>query len=464
MPADHRTAAGATCAGINDPQSAWAPYRPDAQRPWDLRRAGHLLRRAGFGAGWPQLQRALADGPQRTIDRLFQPESELEAFNRAYDEHEAAEIDPDSASADALRQWWLRRMMLTPQPLLEKMTLFWHNHFAVSAARTGNGRLVARHVQLLRSHALGRVQGLLEAVARDPAALLSVGAAGNPKSRPNENFARTFFEDYTLGPGVASAEDVRQAARAWTGAFVLRRQYQERPAEHESGPKRILGRTGDFQGDDVVRLALARPETARRLVRKLYRWLVSEIDEPEDALLAPLAELLAEQYDVSQVTQAILRSNLFFSPAAYRRRVKSPIEFALGIILGLEGTVPTNRLAADLADLGQRLGDPPTSAGWEGGRAWLNPATLLARNNLALALVSGSGPYGEKLDLAAGVKRHGGSGPEATAGFLADLFLQGDVPAGVRPLVRQATGARTTPEGLRQAAHLVLALPEFQLA
>ena len=106
----------------------WAPYEPDAGRPWNLRLAGHLYRRAGFGATWGQLQQALADGPQRTVDRLLRPEADTDAFNQGFDEYDAAAAR--SGSADGLRAWWLRRMIHTPHPLLEKMTLFWHHHFA----------------------------------------------------------------------------------------------------------------------------------------------------------------------------------------------------------------------------------------------------------------------------------------------------------------------------------------------
>jgi len=451
-----------------DPDWAWAPYQPDDRRPWDLRRAGHLYRRAAFGAAWDQLQQALSDGPQRTVDRLLRPAADLAAFNQTYDDYEAAATG--SGSADALRAWWLRRMIHTPHPLLEKITLFWHGHFAVSDAKVKSALLMRDYLRLLRSHALGRFEPLLNAVSRDPAMLLGLDSQANRKALPNENYARALLEHFSLGPGHYREEDVREAARALTGWFVLQGRLRYIAREHDSGMKKILGQEGDFQSEDVVRIVLAQPATPRLLVRKLYRWLISETDEPGDPLIAPLAESLAKDYDVAKLVETILRSNLFFSPAAYRQRIKGPVEFALGIVKGLEGTVSTTQLGQDLAALGQSLYFPPTVNGWPGGRHWINPSTVLGRSNLALALVAGSEPYGDKLNPLAVAKKHGHSAPESAAGFLLDLFLQGDVGPNVRETLLEMAGRPTVPPGgdpsqwLRQLTHAVLTLPEFQLA
>jgi uncharacterized protein (DUF1800 family) len=391
-----------------DADWAWAPYEPDARRPWNLRWAGHLYRRAGFGATWDQLQQALKKGPQRTIDTLLRPEADLAAFNRTYEEFERAA----AGSIESLRAWWLRRMIVTPHPLLEKMTLFWHSHFALSSARVGNPLLMQRHVQLLRGHALGRFEPLLEAVARDPATLTWLDANANRKARPDEQYARALLEAFTLG----------------------------------------------------------QPATAQSLVGKLYRWLVSETDAPGQGLIAPLAESFAKDYDVQKLVEKILRSNWFFSPAAYRQRIKSPVEFALGIVRPLEELVPTVHLGRDLAALGQNLYQPPSSQGWPGGRMWINKATVLGRANLALALLAGSGPYGDKIDPAAVARRHSFLTPPAAGRFLLDLFLQGDVePKVAEGLLATAAEPPASAEGdasrrLRLLAHGAVTLPEFQLA
>ncbi|OHE79627.1 MAG: hypothetical protein A2107_15450, partial [Verrucomicrobia bacterium GWF2_62_7] len=330
-----------------DPASAWARYEPDARRPWNLALVGHLYRRAAFGATWDQLQRALADGPQRTIDGLLRPRADVAAFNRQYDEYETPPNDENSSSE--LRAWWLQRMIRTPHPLLEKMTLFWHGHFAVNAAKVNSARATQRHLQLLRSHALGSFRAMLLGIVRDAAMFLSLDAKANRKAFPNEDFARWLMETFTLGPGRCSDRDVREAARAFSGWFVLQNELRFIERERDPETKRILGQEGRFTSDDVARILLEQPATAQMIVRKLYRWLISETAEPDARLIAPLGESFAKNHDVLQLVETMLRSNIFFSAAAYRQRMKSPVEFSLGIIKGLEEAVPTPPLAEALA-------------------------------------------------------------------------------------------------------------------
>jgi uncharacterized protein (DUF1800 family) len=450
---------------LTDPGWAWAAYQPDAQRPWNLAQAGHLYRRAAFGASWDQLQQALAGGPQRTIDKLLRPQADTAAFNRAYDEYETS-----AGSVDALRAWWLRRIIQTPHPLLEKMTLFWHSHFATSATEVNNTRLMQQHVQLLRSQALNSFRALLKAISRDPAMLIWLGADANRKAAPNENFARALMEAFTLGPGHYTEKDVQEAARAFTGWYVLRGRLRYIAGEHDGNVKDILGQKGKFMGDDVLRIVLEQPATARMLVRKLYRWLICETEEPDETLVAPLVESFAKDYDVFKLVETILRSNLFSSTVAYRRRIKCPVEFAVGVVRGLEGVVSTTQLGQDLADLGQDLYRPPTVKGWTGGQRWINSATLVGRHNLAVALLRGSGPYGDKLNPWAIAKKYGCPTPESTAPLLLDLFLQGDLDPEVHDAVLKTAQASASvggddPEGtVRRFAHTVVTLSEFQLA
>jgi uncharacterized protein (DUF1800 family) len=454
-----------TAAKLADPKWAWAAYQPDAQRPWDLAQAGHLYRRAAFGASWDQLQQALADGPQRTIDNLLRPQADTAAFNRAYDDYETS-----AGSVDALRAWWLRRIIQTPHPLLEKMTLFWHNHFATSAAEVNNVRLMRQHVQLLRGQALSSFRALLKGISRDPAVLIWLGADANRKAVPNENFTRALMETFTLGPAHYTQEDVREAARAFTGWYVLRGRLRYIPREHDGDVKHILGQKGKFTGDDVVRIVFEQPATARMLVRKLYRWLICETKEPDARLISPLAESFAKDDDVLKLVERMLRSNLFFSAAAYRRRVKCPVEFAVGIVRSLEGVVSTTQLGQDLADLGQNLYRPPTVKGWIGGRHWINSATLVGRHNLAAALLRGSGPYDKKLNPWAIAKKHGCSTLGSAARLLLDLFLQGDLDPDVcdavlRTVQGSGGAGNNDPEGtVRRFAHTVVTLSEFHLA
>jgi len=446
---------------LTDPRWAWAAYEPDADRPWNLARAGHLYRRAAFGASWDQLQQALADGPQRTIDMLLQPQGDIAGFNRTYDEYEVA-----TGSVDQLRAWWLRRMIQTPHPLQEKMTLFWHGYFATNAEKVKNTQLMQQHVRLLRSQALGSFRILLEGISQDPAVLIWLDAEANRKAQPSEYLARVLMKTFTLGPNHCTEDDIRDASRAFTGWFVLRSKLRYIPREHDDGEKQILGQQGNFARDDVTRIILEQPATSRRLVHKLYRWLISETEQPDEALISPLAESFAKDYDVQKLVETMLRSNLFFSAAAYRRRIKSPAEFAIGIVKALEETVSTTQLANDLADLGQNLYNPPTVKGWAGGQHWINSTAIVARQNLASALLQGSGPYDNKLNPWAVAQKHGCATGESARGFLLDLFLQGDLNSDVYITLPNTPREQDNDLGgrIRSLAYAIVTLPEFHLA
>ena len=444
---------------LRDPSWAWAEYEPNDDQPWNLAQAGHLYRRAAFGASWEQLQQALSDGPQRTIDKLLKPQSEAVEFNRTYDEYEVT-----TSSVDQLRAWWLRRMIQTPHPLLEKMTLFWHSHFATDAAKVKSDRLMRQQIQFLRSQALGSFRILLQGISQDPAMLLWLGAEANRKARPNENLARAIMENFTLGPDHCTKDDIGDAARAFTGWFVLRSKLRYIPREHDSNEKQILGQKGTFTRNDVLRIILEQPATSRRLVRKVYRWLISETELPDEALITPIAESFAKDYDVLKLVETMLRSNLFFSKAAYRKRIKSPVEFSIGIVKALEGSISTTQLANDLADLGQNLYNPPTVKGWAGGKYWINSTAIVARQNLASALLLGSDPYGKKLNPWAVAQKHGCDTSESARRFLLDLFLQGDLDSDVYDSLSKTLRGQNVEELTRSLAYEIIALPEFHLA
>lgn len=443
---------------MSDPDWAWAAYEPDDERPWNLQRAGHLYRRAGFGASWGQLQGALSDGPQQTIDALLRPEGDVERFNQVHDEYEGS-----TGSADALRAWWLRRMIETPHPLQEKMTLFWHSYFATNAARVKSAALMHKQMQLLRGQALGSFRVLLEGILRDPAMLLWLGASANRKAQPNETLARAMMETFTVGEGGFAEEDVREAARAFTGWFVLRGRLRYIEREHDDGIKRILGQKGPLAGEDVVRILLEQSGTARTVVRRLYRSLISESGEPDAKLIEPLAESFAENYDILKLVETMLRSNLSFSNAAYRRRVKCPVEYAVGIVKAMEATVPTIPLAQDVAALGQNLYHPPTVKGWKGGRHWIDSATMVGRENLALALLGESKAYGGRLDPWAIAQKYGCTKIEDAKQFLVDLFVDGDLDDEVIG-TEDVGGAEGLKDGTRRFAQRIVTMPEFQLA
>ena len=449
----------------NDPAWAWAPFQPDAARPWDLRLAAHLYRRAAFGGTWPELQRALSEGPQATIDKLVHPAPEAAAFNRLYDDYENAAATSTGYGSQA---WWLRRMIESPQPLQEQVTLFWHNHFGISNVHVKGNASLCRHTHILRQHGLGSFEALLDAVLAQPAVWICLGVRDNGKRSLSDSSVRIVMEQYTLGPGHCSDSDVRAGARALTGWIVSQGELRFVPGEYDATPKRILDQEGDFDRKALVRILAKHPATGHWLAQQLVRWFISDTAKPSESLLAPLAKQLLGEGGTAQGVEMLLRSNLFFSAEAYRQKVRSPVELALGIIRPLEGRTGTVQLAADLAWLGQELYEPPTIKGWAGGLSWINPLTMLGRAKLAEALLAASGAYEGKLDPATVVSQHGHPAKDGGKQFLVDLYLQGDL--GPETLAALAAGASVTgatdarsADPRRIAAHLA-SLPEFQLA
>jgi uncharacterized protein (DUF1800 family) len=318
------------------------------------------------------------------------------------------------------------------------------------------------HVQTLRQHALGSYRVLMETMVVDPAALLNAGPERNSKMQPIEGFARLLLARYSVGTGQFSEEDVRAAARALTGWTVLRGRLRFLAHDHDDGSKTLLGQTGNWDAQDVVRIALDQPATARWMAGTLYRAFVSETDTPSDAVLEPLAALLRPDYQVQPVVETILRSNLFHSADVYRRRVKSPVEFAVGIVRGLTEEIATLPLGAAVAGLGQDLYNPPTVDGWAGGTHWLNPVTMLQRAKLAEALFSAQGPYAGQLDVAAAAAVWGHATPSATAEWLLQLYLQDDVTSETRAALLDSV-TDSSADSLRSCAASIVTLPEFQL-
>lgn len=440
-----------------DPASAWSPFEPSEAERWDLSRVAHLHRRGGFLASWDQLQRDLDDGPEASIDRLLAGEPEsldgtpTAEFDRLMD---ALARGPGTAGgAEGLQAVWLYRMILTPHPLRERLTLFWHDHFATSIDKVNDASLMRQQNDLLRRFADGSFAELLRAMARNPAMLVWLDATASKKERPNENYAREVMELFTLGRGHYTEQDIQEAARAFTGTFVVQGKYRHDPREFDPGEKTVLGQTGPFDGDDLASILLDQPSCARFLCRKLYGLLVNEVEDPSDDLIEPLAEAYrASGFNTRVPVEMILRSRVFFDERSRRRRVKSPVEFAVGTIRALEvlsPTVSTNELAASCVRMGQGLFAPPSVAGWDGGPNWINTTTTLARTNTVLGLMNDR----RRFDPDALVSRHDRS--DDPAGFYADLLVQDAMAPDVRDRINGSA---------REVATLILTSPEYQLS
>ena len=476
-----------------DPAEAWAAWAPSERDPWTRKWAAHLYRRAGFGASGQELAAAEKAGLAATLDLLLagRPNADDLLPTLADVGRVAAARDTDGTE---IRGWWVYCALQGGHPLREKMTLFWHNHFATSIFKVREAPLMVRQNALFREHALGKFGPLLRAVGRDGAMLIWLDSNSNVKGKPNENYAREVMELFSLGVGNYTEKDIREAARAFTGWHTDGTGFRFDADQHDTGPKTVLGKTGNWDGEGVATILLDQPATARFLVGKLYTYLVSEIAPPV-GLLEPLcAAFRKSEYDVAALVKTILASRLFFSDHAFRKKIKSPVEYVLGAARAVyrqydEDDVHYRPLAHQplvkwLGTMGQALFAPPNVKGWPGGRAWLTTATVLERDNFASALASGAlwVPPAETVGFAVSTDllpprafdparvadEEKVTTPEGVVRVLLDQF----VPGGVRPEAREkleAFVAADKPAGLdlarraREAAHAILTMPESQL-
>ncbi|HEV3386452.1 MAG TPA: DUF1800 domain-containing protein [Gemmata sp.] len=458
--------------------NTWEPYQPTADNPWDRKKVGHLYRRAGFGVTMAELEAGVNAGLEKTLELLLSGRTQSEEFTRTSEFMASERSMPPGAPQNRLSAWWLDRMLKTAHPLREKMTLFWHNHFATSNAKVRNARYILGQYQLMQKHALGSFHDMLIGMGTDTAMMIWLDTAGSTKGNPNENYARELMELFSLGIGHYTEKDIREAAKAFTGYEVKNDRATLNARQHDAGEKKVLGQTGKFMGEDIARICLEQPACPRFIVRKLYHFLISESDNPPAEVIDPLAENYRKwDFNTGKLVETMLRSNLFFSPASYRAKIKSPVEFAIGIVRGLEGSSGTLPLAEALEGLGQVVFAPPSVKGWDGGQAWLNAQTLLGRNNLALALTSTEDVrFGDRCDPAHILTKAGTKTDDAVVQLLLDTFLQGEVPDSTRhkllDYLKQAKGVKypiywstndVVNHRYRAVAHMVLTLPEFQL-
>ncbi|MEX0585473.1 MAG: DUF1800 domain-containing protein, partial [Pirellulales bacterium] len=350
----------------------------------------------------------------------------------------------------------------------EKLTLFWHGHFATSASKVTDADLMFRQNALLRKHALSAFGPLLTEAAKDPAMLLWLDSTTNHKSKPNENFAREVMELFSLGVGNYTERDIKEVARAFTGWELRNKRFFLNRPQHDTGAKSVLGRTGDLDGDAVLAILLEQPAAGRFLVRKLFRYFVSETANPSDALLEPLASGYRQRgFDTAWLVKSLLGSNLFYSPHAMRQRIKSPVELVIGLLRSVEGTANMYALAEDLRQLGQGVFYPPNVKGWDGGPEWINSAGLLARANLVWGLVSGTeGRLKSKVSLAELAARHAIPSGADGVRWWANLLLGTQAPAEIFVQLTALAGDTSGDKSQRLArlVQAIVTLPEYQLA
>ena len=448
-----------------DPAWAWQPYQPSADQPWTRRLAAHFFRRAGFGATHDELVEALKIGPAASIQRFTSPPPAPPRYDE--DIRSLAASSLAGGNPKALESWWLYRMLTTPDPLREKTTLFWHGHFATSADKVTDPNLMYEQNELLREHALSEFGPLVQEISRDPAMLIYLDSATNRKQHPNENYAREIMELFCLGEGEYTERDIRELARCFTGWEIKRGKFRFNKYQHDTGSKSILGRTGEFGGEQGVEIVLEQKACPEFLVRKLIRYYLFDEPTPPPALVAPLAaELRQNGLRIGPVIGKMLGSNLFFSPHVIARKVRSPVELGIGLLRTLRGTTNLQALAEGLAPLGQEVFFPPNVKGWDGGRAWINSSTLLGRANLVRRILNN-----DKTRFAGGTledltSRMSLRTPDDIVRGWTDLLFAVDIPpAAARQVAAMIdSGPGNREQRLKEALHLMCTLPEFQLA
>lgn len=380
------------------------PFVPGRDGPWDREAAAHLARRAGFGAHGEELERLVELGPEGAVAYFVDFESEDPAL-----EQEIAEAGPEldttpgapgeygDGPTGRLRRWWLYRMVRGRYPLREKLTLFWHDHFATQESVVIRTPILRLHNHTLRAHAGGSFRALLGAVARDPAMLVYLDNRLSTKESPNENWARELVELFTLGVDRYTQGDVKALARIFTGWTTPRPDATEfffDPDRHDSGDKLLFGeplrgRAGEAgieEGDEALDRILARPDAAPFLARKLLTWFASPA--APDAVVEALSQRFVETGgSIAATLECLFASRWFQAPEQRRALVKTPVDLVVGAARAVEMRQPHRfGLEEHLRRLGMNLFEPPSVNGWSHGPAWIGTGSAAPRLNFALDL------------------------------------------------------------------------------
>ena len=473
--AAHRTSPSARDTGFPDPTPFAGPpgdgpgaLLPQASGARDdaplgeASRVSHLLWRAGFGASPGELARFREMGLQATIDHLVDFDS---VDDGALETRLAAQELDLEQSLNQLQRWWLQRMAYTARPLQEKMTLFWHGILTSSFRIVGRGPYMIEQNDLLRERGMGRYDELLKAVSRDPAMLIYLDSRTNKKAAPNENYSRELMELFSLGIGHYTEEDVRESARAFTGwQFRRRTGFYLNARQHDNGLKTFLGRTGNFDGDDVVDIIMEQPAAAEYVCTRL--WSFFAYPDPEPEVVARLADVFRTHgTEVRPVVRAMFESDEFYGSRARAAHVKSPVELAVGAVRALGVETDFRPLDKPIEQMGQALFMPPNVAGWPGGATWINSSALLQRVNMAGAV---SEARSNRLSFTP-TDLVDGRGLRTSAeivDFFDDLLLGGrldDAGRAVLTSFLDGLSSATRDQKLRNVVYLMLASPDFQV-
>ncbi len=462
------------------------PFQPEADDPWDREHAVHLALRTGFGATPEEVQQLLDLGPEAAVEarvRCAGEDPELDRTGPRLGEplyEYAPDEEGGAARVHDARAWWIWRMCAAQHPLVERLTLFWHAHFACQESDELSLALLLQQNELLRRLGSGRFRELLVAIARDPAMLVFLDGRRNVRESPNENWARELMELFTLGLDRYTQHDVREIARAFTGwglGVGRNPQFEFHPQHHDEGEKRVLGRlvrgrsgtAGIEEGDEILAALLQEPCSAEFLARKLLRWFVE--DDPSPELCAAAGARLRDVDGVlGEFLGVLLRSRAFHARRRHASLFKTPASFVVSAVRGLGVQNPQLLPLGDrMRELGMDLFHPPSVAGWELGEAWIHAGSVLLRARFAEELaqlphsgreVSGS-PAIDLDALAAGAR----GSVELVRGLARRLIAHALPEPRLRSLARRVDGlaSREPHARTRAAIRLVLSAPEFAL-
>jgi uncharacterized protein (DUF1800 family) len=456
------------------PTDPFSPFSPTAAEPWDMRWVGHLFRRAAFGPTFDRANDFLKRSPADAVNSLinFAPgEDSMDSLS----EELVGFFNPNRIESQ--QEWWLFRMVNTTCPLREKMGLFFHNLFATSNTKVQNPTLMAQQIALFRKYALGNFRDLVKEVTHNPAMLVWLDGNTNRKGAANENYGREVMELFTLGVGNYTEKDVQQLARAFTGWRVDGDHGIFEKYRFDDGEKTIFGQTGHFDSDAAIDLILQQPAAPKHLSRRLLRNFVHP--NPTDEMIAHYAQrLLQEKWELKPVMQEILASRLFYSDWAYRSSIKSPAELTVGAVSAVGGKASTVFLRDQTTKMGQSLLMPPNVKGWDGEEAWINANTVLLRFNFGLSLALQRGEdFAQRADLDGWLRKHNLKTADDILDHYLRLLLDGNVTTAARselldflnhgsssaprPFVLNPETMNSKVRGLQ---HLIMAMPEFQLA
>ncbi|RTE06332.1 DUF1800 domain-containing protein [Paenibacillus whitsoniae] len=360
---------------------------------WTKKEAVHLLSRAGFGASQADVAASVSLGREETVGRLIAGVPFVEGAQAplAFDQFKtdgAKALDPQQIADQQL--YWLYRMVATPAPLIEKMTLFWHGHFATANYKVKDAALMAQQNELFRKYALGNFKELVNAIGQDPAMMIWLDANKNKKGKPNENYAREAMELFTLGIGHYTETDVKEAARAFTGWTYNKETHEVafNAKQHDGDIKTLLGESGKLDAVDAVDILFHQKALPVFMATKLLNFFAT--DTPSESWVQKVAADFAAKPTVGDVLRELFLADEFYDEKLRLALIKTPADYVAGT-LRMTGVAPAKGHAQAMRRMGQELFVPPDVAGWRGGQAWLTSNNLLARFQFAEGIAKSIG-------------------------------------------------------------------------